>query len=92
MWRRGKHHKPRWWRPDRDEEGRRPRRHLSCLVDGDDRQEHLITDEAYQEGLRAGRGAYQVLCGRVVAVASMVTPPGRRCQACQRLEKLIDKP
>ena len=86
---RGKHHIPRrWWPWWRKREPPAPRRHLSCIVDGSDGQEHLITDEAYAQGMEEGTGHYQVLCGSVIAVASMVTPPGRRCLSCHTLEAI----
>lgn len=84
---RGKHHQPRrwWWLGRGRQQVSRPRSVLGLLVDGDDTQAHQLTPESYEAGLRAGTGCYQVLCGRVIAAASMVTPPGRPCLSCQEL-------
>lgn len=85
----GKHRKPRWWwwagRKRGQQEVSQPLGFLSLLIDGDDRQAHQLTEQAYEEGLRGGAGYYQVLCGRVIPVASMVTPPGHPCPSCQQL-------
>ncbi|MGH3868856.1 MAG: hypothetical protein ACRDQ4_22605 [Pseudonocardiaceae bacterium] len=43
----------------------------------------LVTSEAFEAGLREGAGGYEVLCGRRIASASMVTEPDCYCRPCQ---------
>ncbi|MBV8540604.1 MAG: hypothetical protein JO364_08640 [Pseudonocardiales bacterium] len=54
------------------------------LVEGATGVEHWLTPEAFEQGLREHTGCYVVLCGRRIAVASMVTPPGPSCLPCQQ--------
>ncbi|MBV9143686.1 MAG: hypothetical protein JO115_22675 [Pseudonocardiales bacterium] len=92
----GRHHQPSppWWRLGalwRYLSGRRqpvsPPRHVTEIVDGDSGQVHWATDEAFEQGLREHTGHYLVLCGRKIAVASMVTPLGRCCEPCAELKE-----
>jgi hypothetical protein len=55
------------------------------MVDGDG-QEHLVTHEAYEEGLREGSGIYQAVCGQRITVGGMTAPPSYRCHPCEVLE------
>jgi hypothetical protein len=38
---------------------------------------------------RAHTGYYRVLCGREIAIASMVTPPGFFCEPCNVLKGVV---
>jgi hypothetical protein len=73
----GKHHKTPWWRRlGRRPQGEKPRRLLTEMVDGAGLA-HWVSRAAFEQGLREGTGRYEVLCGRRIAAASMVTPPER---------------
>jgi hypothetical protein len=83
---RGKHHKPPWW--DLGALGERlggrgqvspPPGHLSEIVNGYDGWAHLVTDQAYAQGLQEQTGHDQVLWGRWIAAMSMATPPKTSC-------------
>lgn len=50
---------------------------------------HWATEEAFEEDLRAHTGYYRVLCGREIAIASMVTPPGFFCEPCTMLKGVV---
>jgi len=80
----GKHRKPPWWR--RARQAPQPP-HLTELVDSDGTA-HYGTDDAFEEGWREGSGYYWVLCGKRVAVASMLTPPERFCRNCDTLRRV----
>jgi hypothetical protein len=62
-----------------------PSGHLSELVNGSDGWAHLVTEQAYEQGLREHTGRYTVLCGVQIPAASMVAPPGHRCLPCHEL-------
>ena len=89
----GKHHKPPWWHPralwERLTGQRRqvspPPGHLSEIVNGYDGWAHLVTEEAYEQGLQEGTGHYAVLCGLRIPAASMAAPPDHLCQPCHEL-------
>jgi len=89
----GKHHKKSWWSlgalwwrlSGREHQTTPPLGHLAEMVEGSDGQAHLITVEAYAQGLQDGTGIYAVLCGRHIPVASMAAPPGYRCFLCHEL-------
>jgi len=89
----GKHHKPPWWHPRARWERLSGRGHpvsplpghLSELVNGSDGWAHLVTEQAYEQGLREHTGHYTVLCGLRIPAASMATPPDRRCLPCHEL-------
>lgn len=94
----GRHHqsKPPWWhlgswwqRARGREHPVSPPRRLNEVVSGDDRVVHWATEEAFEEDLRAGTGYYRVLCGREIAIASMVTPPGFFCEPCNVLKGVV---
>lgn len=55
------------------------------MVDGRDGWAHLITVEAYEQGLRDHTGFFTVLCGLRIPVASMAAPPEHRCFPCHEL-------
>lgn len=79
----GKHHQPSWWRRGRGARHQAPPRwSLTEMVDSAG-WAHLVTSEAFEVGLREGVGGYEVLCGRRIASASMVTEPDRYCRPCQ---------
>jgi hypothetical protein len=80
----GKHRKPPWWRRGRDREPQlnRPRWSLTEMVDGDG-WAHLVTSDEFEASLRERTGRYVVVCGRCIAVASMVTPPTRPCRVLE---------
>jgi DNA-directed RNA polymerase subunit RPC12/RpoP len=50
---------------------------------GSENVDHAIGEEAVVTGMSEGSGLYAALCGATVCVASMVSPPGRRCASCQ---------
>jgi hypothetical protein len=89
----GKHHTPWWWRlgalwrrrGGRHHQESPPPGYLSEMVDGSDGWAHLVTVEAYAQGLREGTGFFTVLCGRRIPVASMAAPPDYRCVPCHEL-------
>ena len=62
-----------------------PPGHLSEIVNGSDGWAHLVTEEAYEQGLRERTGHYTVLCGLQIAAASMAAPPDHRCLPCHEL-------
>lgn len=75
-----------WWRlGGRHHQESPPPRYLSEMVDGSDGWAHLITVEAYEQGLQDGTGFYAVLCGLQIPVASMAAPPEHRCFSCHEL-------
>src|SRR5262245_40272940 len=45
--------------------------------------DHAINDDDMAIGISAGAGRYRALCGATVNVASMISPPGRRCSSCE---------
>lgn len=45
--------------------------------------DHAIHDDDMAIGISAGAGRYTALCGATVNVASMISPPGRRCPSCE---------
>lgn len=76
----------RWrWRRGRCRCAPLPWEPLTEIVCGPTGQSHLITEAAYTRGLQEGHGIYEVLCGRRIEVASMVTPPGPQCDRCDVL-------
>jgi hypothetical protein len=83
----GKHHKSPWWRLGALRrclgryEASPPPGHLSEMVDGSG-WAHLVTREAYEQGLRDHTGHYQVLCGLQILAASMAAPPDHFCVLC----------
>lgn len=78
-----KHHKPPWWRRvGRRPQADKPRRLVTEMADGAG-WAHWVTSEAFEQGLREGTGHFVVVCGRRIAVASMVAPPERSCWPCQ---------
>lgn len=85
----GKHHKPPWWRRGRGGEQQEPRLQgsLTEMVDGAG-SAHLLTSEAFEQGLGEGRGRYQALCGRRITSASMSAPPSHYCRPCGVLRPL----
>jgi hypothetical protein len=81
----GKHHQtttPWWRRLGRRPPVEKPRRLLAEMVDVTG-VAHWVTREAFEQGLGERTGFYVVVCGRRIAVASMVTPPERSCWSCQ---------
>jgi hypothetical protein len=84
----GKHRKPPWWRRGRGGGQQvRPRGSLTEMVDGAG-WAHLLTREAFEQGLSEGRGRYGALCGRRIASASLVAAPDYYCRSCVVLEPL----
>jgi hypothetical protein len=82
----GKHHKPRWWRrrgAQRDQ-ACRPRWSLTEIVDGANGCAHLMTCEAFEQGISEGTGLYQVLRGRQIA------PPSSCCKPCVVFEPVLE--
>jgi hypothetical protein len=79
----GKHHKPPRWRRGREgkQQEPRPRRFLTEMVDGTG-SAHLLTTDAFEQGLREGTGRYQTLCGRQITPTSMTIPPSKYCRPC----------
>ncbi|MBV9013719.1 MAG: hypothetical protein JO272_17055 [Pseudonocardiales bacterium] len=55
------------------------------MVNGSDGWAHLVTEQAYEQGLREHTGRYTVLCGLRIPAASMVAPPDHRCLPCHEL-------
>lgn len=76
LWRRLRAH------PDQNSPSRG---YLAVMVDGRDGWEHLVTVEAYEQGLRDHTGFFMVLCGRRIPVASMTAPPKHGCFPCHEL-------
>jgi hypothetical protein len=84
----GKHHKPPWWDlgvlwerlGGRGHPVSPPPGHLSEIVNGYDGWAHLVTEQAYEQGLQEDTGCDQVLCGRWIAAVSMTAPPS--CMPC----------
>jgi len=84
----GKHRKPPWWRRGRGGGQQvRPRGSLTEMVDGAG-WAHLLTREAFEQGLSEGMGRYGALCGRRIASASLVAAPDYYCRSCVVLEPL----
>lgn len=50
---------------------------------GSENIDHAISEDDVITGMSGGSGRYAALCGTTVCVASMVSPPGRRCASCQ---------
>jgi hypothetical protein len=90
---RGKHHKPPWWDlgalwerlGGRGHQVSPPPGHLSELVNGSDGWAHLLTEQAYEQGLQEQTGHYTVLCGLRIPAASMAAPPDHLCVPCHEL-------
>ncbi len=57
---------------------------MTCALDG---LEHAVTDEAFAVACRQDSGIYRAVCGHMVAVLPMISPPGRRCRACVQAER-----
>ncbi|MGH3939921.1 MAG: hypothetical protein ACRDTG_15080 [Pseudonocardiaceae bacterium] len=53
-----------------------------AITDARTRSAHLITDEAFTAGCRAGR--YLAACGADVLAASLTTPECDYCDSCTR--------
>ncbi|MGQ0777300.1 MAG: hypothetical protein ACT4NY_23275 [Pseudonocardiales bacterium] len=53
-----------------------------AITDTRTRSAHLITDEAFAAGCRAGR--YVAACGAEVFTASLTTPERGYCESCTR--------
>lgn len=49
---------------------------------------HLLTREAFEQGLSEGAGRCGALCGRRIASASLVAAPDYYCRSCVVLEPL----
>ncbi|MGH4021509.1 MAG: hypothetical protein ACRDT0_20210 [Pseudonocardiaceae bacterium] len=52
---------------------------VTSVTDG---RRHRVAEDAYTAGLVAGSGRYTALCGRRVASAALVCPPGPDCRGC----------
>lgn len=68
---------------DELEAGGRPRLRVTwhrCAVDWHD---HAVTDEEFTWGTRRSEGRYAAVCGHLVAVDSMLLPPGLLCPRCK---------
>ena len=59
-----------------------PRRRLVWLISATDDHDHALTLEEMEAGLAAGQGTYRAVCGHLVLVCAMATPPGPRCRSC----------
>jgi hypothetical protein len=89
----GKHHKPPRWRLSALWERLRGHHHqispplgyLSEIVNGSDGWAHLVTEAAYERGLRERTGYYTVLCGLRIPAASMAASPEHLCLPCHEL-------
>jgi len=53
---------------------------MTCALDGRD---HLISDQATQAGLAAGRGHYLAICGHLTVAAALAVPAGPTCWDCE---------
>ena len=53
-----------------------------AITDAHPRSAHLVTDEAFTAGCRAGR--YLAACGAEVLTASLTTPERSHCKSCAR--------
>ncbi|MGH3939919.1 MAG: hypothetical protein ACRDTG_15070 [Pseudonocardiaceae bacterium] len=53
-----------------------------AITDAHTHSAHLITDEAFAAGCRAGR--YLATCGAEVLTASLTTPERGYCESCTR--------
>jgi len=67
-----------------------PRRRLVWLISATDGQDHAVTFEEMEAGAVAGQGTYRAVCGHLVLVCAMSTPPGPRCPSCD--EHLLTTP
>jgi hypothetical protein len=54
------------------------------MVNGSDGWAHLVTESAYEQGLREHTGHYAVLCGLRIPAASMARPTGPSLRALPR--------
>ncbi|MGH3570038.1 MAG: hypothetical protein ACRDRH_29310 [Pseudonocardia sp.] len=60
------------------------RRLLVWLISATDGRDHAITLEE-MEAVATGQGPYHAVCGHLVLVCAMTTPPGPRCSSCDEL-------
>lgn len=58
---------------------------------GSENIDHAIREDDVVTGMAGGSGQYAALCGATVCVASMVSPPGRRCASCQAAVLLAER-
>ncbi len=58
---------------------------------GSENIDHAISEDDVVTGMSDGSGRYEALCGATVCVASMVSPPGRRCTSCQNVLLLSER-
>lgn len=80
----GTHHQLPWWRGGgRRAQPSKPRLLVSEMVD-DTGVARWVTRKAVEQGLGEATGCYEVVGGRRIAVASMLTPPQRCCWGCQQ--------
>lgn len=55
------------------------------MTSGADGRTHIVTADAFAEGIWNGQGRYYAICGVDVLVAALVSEPGDLCRACARI-------